>query len=330
MRDSRQPVILIILSAVVVVGLAVSGFFIDSGGGGLVSPLWLSHALSLVAMLVTVLSLNYVNSNNFLFTSDSRLLYLPYMLAILAVPGCNELSIHHAAAFLTVWAVYYALMYVNSETHRLYYAFMAALVSSLSAMLLPPMLYTGAFLLLYCLWYRGQDAARLLLAFVSALILPWVYVAVWDYIFHPSSAFVDSLAAYGRSLVPSLPSFSGVGWKCMIYFVLLSVMGMRAVVEEQARYCFISIDAAMRLLQAGNLGINSFKNRAKAFDEDGEVLPNQRLQLKEVKLGQYVLDRIEMVTAEEMPAEIILNRSAMSQLGRYSIDKEKKHIVVEE
>ena len=235
MRDSRQPVILIILSAVVVVGLAVSGFFIDSGGGGLVSPLWLSHALSLVAMLVTVLSLNYVNSNNFLFTSDSRLLYLPYMLAVLAVPGCNELSIHHAAAFLTVWAVYYALMYVNSETHRLYYAFMAALVSSLSAMLLPPMLYTGAFLLLYCLWYRGQDAARLLLAFVSALILPWVYVAVWDYIFHPSSAFVDSLAAYGRSLVPSLPSFSGVGWKCMIYFVLLSVMGMRAVVYVSTR-----------------------------------------------------------------------------------------------
>lgn len=235
MRDSRQPVILIVLSAVVVVGLAVSGFFIDSGGGGLVSPLWLSHALSLVAMLVTVLSLNYVNSNNFLFTSDSRLLYLPYMLAILAVPGCNELSIHHAAAFLTVWAVYYALMYVNSETHRLYYAFMAALVSSLSAMLLPPMLYTGAFLLLYCLWYRGQDAARLLLAFVSALILPWVYVAVWDYIFHPSSTFVDSLAAYGRSLVPSLPSFSGVGWKCMIYFVLLSVMGMRAVVYVSAR-----------------------------------------------------------------------------------------------
>ena len=112
--------------------------------------------------------------------------------------------------------------------------------------------------------------------------------------------------------------------------VIANGLGMRAVVEEQARYCFISIDAAMRLLQAGNLGINSFKNRAKAFDEDGEVLPNQRLQLKEVKLGQYVLDRIEMVTAEEMPAEIILNRSAMSQLGRYSIDKEKKHIVVEE
>ena len=70
--------------------------------------------------------------------------------------------------------------------------------------------------------------------------------------------------------------------------VIANGLGMRAVVEEQARYCFISIDAAMRLLQAGNLGINSFRNKAKAFDEEGEVLPNQRLQLKEIKIGQYV------------------------------------------
>ena len=86
----------------------------------------------------------------------------------------------------------------------------------------------------------------------------------------------------------------------------------------------------MRLLQAGNLGINSFRNKAKAFDEEGEVLPNQRLQLKEIKIGQYVLERVEMVTAEEMPAELILNRAAMSQIGTYRIDNEKQHIVVEE
>ena len=112
--------------------------------------------------------------------------------------------------------------------------------------------------------------------------------------------------------------------------VIANGLGMRAVLDEQARYCFISIDAAMRLLQAGNLGINSFRNKAKAFDEEGEVLPNQRLQLKEIKIGQYVLERVEMVTAEEMPAELILNRAAMSQIGTYRIDNEKQHIVVEE
>lgn len=112
--------------------------------------------------------------------------------------------------------------------------------------------------------------------------------------------------------------------------VIANGLGMRAVLDESSRYCFISLDAVMRLLQAGNIGINSFRNKAKAFDDEGEVLPNQRLQLKEIKIGAYAIDRIEMVTAEEVPAEIILNKAAMSEIGTYNIDKEKKHIVVGE
>lgn len=112
--------------------------------------------------------------------------------------------------------------------------------------------------------------------------------------------------------------------------VIANGLGMRAVLDEQSRYSLISIDAAMRLLQAGNLGVNSFRNKEKAFDEEGEVLPNQRLQLKEIKIGQYRIDRIELVTAEESPAEIILNRAGLSKIGSYTIDKENKQIIIGE
>ena len=112
--------------------------------------------------------------------------------------------------------------------------------------------------------------------------------------------------------------------------VIANGLGMRAVLDERGRLNAISIDAAMRLLQAGNLGKNSFRNKDKAFDEEGEVLPNQRLQLKEIKIGQYVIQRVELVTAEELPAEIILCPSAFSKIGAYHIDKEAKHIVIEE
>lgn len=111
--------------------------------------------------------------------------------------------------------------------------------------------------------------------------------------------------------------------------VIANGLGMRAVVDEKARYNMLSIDAAMRLLQMGNLGKNSFRNREKAFDSDGEVLPNQRLQLKEIKTGAFIINRIEMVTAEEMPAEIILNREGLSKIGSYAIDMENSRIVVE-
>ena len=52
--------------------------------------------------------------------------------------------------------------------------------------------------------------------------------------------------------------------------------------------------------------------------------------MKEIKIGQYRIDRIELVTAEESPAEIILNRAGLSKIGTYTIDKENKQIIIGE
>ncbi len=112
--------------------------------------------------------------------------------------------------------------------------------------------------------------------------------------------------------------------------VIANGMGMRAVIDAKARTCAISVDAVMRLLQVGNLGKNSFKNKERAFNAEGEVLPGQHLQLKELKMGKYVLQRLEFVTAEELPAEILLNATGMGKIGSYSVDKESRQIVVEE
>ena len=89
MRDTRQssPVMALLL-AVAAAGMAVSAFFLPAGQDVTVSVLqseWLSNVLALLTLLAVAVSLNYVNSNNFLFSSDSRLLYLPYLLAVLAL-----------------------------------------------------------------------------------------------------------------------------------------------------------------------------------------------------------------------------------------------------
>ena len=140
MRDTRQSSpIMTLLLAVAAAGLAVSAFFLPDVHEctvSIVQPEWLSNVLSLLTLLAVAVSLNYVNSNNFQFSSDSKLLYLPYLLAVMAFPGAITLTYCHLAAFLTVWTLYFTLMYVNGEYHRLYYAFMAGLVSSLSALLL--------------------------------------------------------------------------------------------------------------------------------------------------------------------------------------------------
>ncbi len=112
--------------------------------------------------------------------------------------------------------------------------------------------------------------------------------------------------------------------------VIVNGIGMRAVVDEKAKTCAMSIDAAMRLLQVGNLGKNSFKNKEKAFNAEGEVLPNQRLQIKELRTGKYFLQRIEMTTVEELPADIILDKISFGKIGGYEIDKETNQIIIQE
>ena len=239
MRDTRQssPVMALLL-AVAAAGMAVSAFFLPAGQDVTVSVLqseWLSNVLALLTLLAVAVSLNYVNSNNFLFSSDSRLLYLPYLLAVLAFPGAISLTYSHLAAFLTVWTMYFTLMYVNSENHRPYYAFMAGLTSSMAALMLPPLLYVCAFIMLYVIFVRGQALARLLLSYLSAVALPWVYVSVWYGFFVEDGTFRQFLADYGGGLVPSLPELSEMDLQTAIYLSLLAVIGIRAVVYIVSR-----------------------------------------------------------------------------------------------
>ena len=112
--------------------------------------------------------------------------------------------------------------------------------------------------------------------------------------------------------------------------VIVNGIGMRAVLDEKAKNCFMAVDAAMRLLQVGNLGKNSFKNKEKAFNTDGEVLPNQRLQIKELRAGRYSFQRIEMTTAEELPADLILDKVTFGKIGGYEIDRESNQIIIQE
>ena len=238
MRDARQSPVMPVLFAVVAAGLLVSGFFLPGEGGGntgIVGPLWLSHVLSVLVLLVTALSLNYVNSNSFLFTSDSKLLYLPYLVTVLAFPGTIHLTLYHLAAFLTVWTMYYALMYINGETHRVYYVFMAGLTSSTAAVMSPPLLYAGVLVLFYIFYRRAQDTLRVLTAYLSAMAVPWLYVASWIYIFGPEVSFGEFLSSFSQKLVPSLPSFSGLPVSYAVFVSVIVVIGLRTVIYAASR-----------------------------------------------------------------------------------------------
>ncbi|HIZ87060.1 MAG TPA: hypothetical protein IAC03_02740 [Candidatus Coprenecus pullistercoris] len=222
MRGGRNSTVMAVLSAMVVAGLAVSGFFMHVH--------WLSALLSLAVYAAAAVSLGYVNSNSFLFTTDSKLLYLPFMMVSLALPHSQELTLTHAAVFLTVWTIYYALMFVNGEGHRLYHLFMSALTSAMAALMVPSLLFVCVFILLYCVYLRGQDVMRLLMAGLSAVVLPVLYILAWMFIFPGEKSAGEFFSAYAESLVPVLPSLPEQWTPYVFYLVFIVLFGIRALI----------------------------------------------------------------------------------------------------
>lgn len=110
------------------------------------------------------------------------------------------------------------------------------------------------------------------------------------------------------------------------FTVIVNGTGMQAVLNEKAKLPQISTDAVMRLLQADKLGKKHFKDGADAFDEDGEVLPNKRVSIQEIKIGRFYIDRTEFVTVEDLPADLLLSRPALKKAGDYTIDLEQGEI----
>ena len=199
MRDKRKSPLLIFLLAISVVVLAVSYFFLPDGVAkpdtGLISIPWLSCAAALVCLAVTAASMGLLNYNDFLYTSDTKLLYLPYLLAALSVPGSMELSVWHIAALLILWAVFYAVRYLNSEQLRMDYIFGAMLMAGAASAIVPCLMYAQIFIFIHCLYRRGQEPLRHLLASLAGTALPWVCAAALAFFF-PESFSIEGYAAF--------------------------------------------------------------------------------------------------------------------------------------
>ncbi|MEG1572798.1 MAG: hypothetical protein RR328_04520, partial [Bacteroidales bacterium] len=90
---------------------------------------------------------------------------------------------------------------------------------------------------------------------------------------------------------------------------------------------FISVESALRLLQIGKLTKNEFATKEKAFNEDGEVLENQTLNIREIKIGPYYIDDLETKTKAELPADMVLTKISLARIGTIEIDTKTQNII---
>lgn len=189
--------------------LAFSSFFLPGTKEAamtvsVVSPFWLSALSALLLLGIIAVFLTYVNSNCLQYSSKSMLLYGSYLLVVFSYHSAIVLTEYHIAVFLLLLSFYSMVRYVNEEQLRISYAFVAGLAISVASVLLPPLIWAVAYIFLNGIFKRNHNILRYILAFLSAVLLPWVYICAWGYIFSSEEAM-----AIAEGFFPSL-AFSGI------------------------------------------------------------------------------------------------------------------------
>ena len=233
MRESRKSPALSLLSAVVMTGLVVSYFFLPDSSSmhadGMVGTPWLSTLLAIVFLTAIAVSMGLLNYSSFLFTSDTKLLYLPYLIFVLSVPGSMDFGLWHIAALLTVLSMFYAAGYVNSERVRMDFVFGTVLTAGAASLMIPQLVYVQAFLFLYCFYMRGYSPFRYLLASVAGAAVPWLYLLSWSYVFPDSLIPADYLRGFRSAAALSMPEPGTMELSVMIWAGYAILLVLRSI-----------------------------------------------------------------------------------------------------
>lgn len=209
MRDNRISPLLILLMVLLTAALGVSYFFLPGAPdrtGALFSTPWLSALAAVLSLAAASVSMGLLNYRSFLFSADTRLLYLPFLIWILSIPGSMEFGLYHIALLLMLWSMFLALAYVSSERLRSEYAFGAVVLAGSASIMVPPLIYTEIFIVFYCLYVRKQEPVRYLLACLAGAALPWLYVLVAGYIFPGLQGIEECAQVFSERMALTVPA----------------------------------------------------------------------------------------------------------------------------
>jgi peptidoglycan-associated lipoprotein len=105
------------------------------------------------------------------------------------------------------------------------------------------------------------------------------------------------------------------------FAVVVNGVGFSFVYDEKATRNLIGIEEATRLLRTGRINRNDFRDGEKSFDEEGDILPNSVITLRELRVGRQTLNNISVTVTPELPAPILLNTEALKGLGEFTINR---------
>ncbi|MBP1631292.1 MAG: hypothetical protein H6Q15_2185 [Bacteroidetes bacterium] len=119
------------------------------------------------------------------------------------------------------------------------------------------------------------------------------------------------------------------GKKALLY-IILNGANVPAVFDERYREAAaLDWDVAMNMLLTGRINKDDFKDKDKAFDEQGNILDNAILIFKTAYIGKHYADKYEVIVKKGMTNNMYINKNGIANFGKFTFDKANGELIFE-
>ena len=119
------------------------------------------------------------------------------------------------------------------------------------------------------------------------------------------------------------------GRKALLY-IILNGANVPAVYNETYKdAAVIDWEVAMNMLLTGRITKDDFKDRAKSFDAEGNILDESVLIFKTAYIGKHYADKYEVLVKKGMNKNMIINKNGLANFGRFRLDKANGVLIFE-
>jgi peptidoglycan-associated lipoprotein len=117
------------------------------------------------------------------------------------------------------------------------------------------------------------------------------------------------------------------GDKAQIY-VILNGAAVPTIYDERYKDAAVmDWDQATKFLLTGRITKDDFKDKDKAFDENGQILDNTVLTFKNANIGKYTAEKFEVLVKKGMTYTMIVNKNGLKDFGSFTFSRETGEII---
>ncbi|MCH3924730.1 MAG: OmpA family protein [Bacteroidales bacterium] len=117
------------------------------------------------------------------------------------------------------------------------------------------------------------------------------------------------------------------GDKSQIY-IILNGAAVPAIYDERYKdAAVLDWDQATKFLLTGRITKDDFKNKEKAFDDNGNILDNSVLTFKNANIGKYTAEKYEVIVKKGMEYPMIVNKNGLKDFGSFTYSSQTGEII---